>query len=78
MSYPMEWNGSVDNKDTTGTVTFMVEGVEYKFLLDSFDQALAISRMLDAAFVQGKQVASESVRRSAMLAMDKCIRDNIA
>lgn len=73
MSYPMEW--IVDGEDETGTVTFVVEGEEYKFRLDRFSQAFALSRMMDAAVAQGKKLAYENVRDAAIFSIDKCIRE---
>ena len=53
MEYPQKWTGSETEK--TGIAAFMVDGEAYAFLLQEFSDMDRLSRMLDAAWKQGRK-----------------------
>lgn len=63
------WKGNTE--DTTGEATFVIEGVEYKLVLDSFEKFRTIEKMLDVTFKQGKHFAAQTIRSH----LDRAMRD---
>lgn len=61
------WKGNTE--DTTGEAIFMIEGVEYKMDLDSFETFRAIEKMLEVTFKQGKHFAAQAIRGHLDMAM---------
>jgi hypothetical protein len=68
MTYLFEWKGSSEPENKSGVADFAVEGKHYILSLEKFDDALAISLMLQSAFDQGKDCASRVVLREARVA----------
>lgn len=73
MTYPREWLASADE---SGTANYKVEGVEYRLGLESFEDFLKISSMLDAAFKQGKSFAAKAICSHVERALDDAERQH--
>jgi hypothetical protein len=74
MTYPSEWFASTDPAVESGEAVYKIDGVEYRMRLDSFNDYLKVSRMLDATFRQGKSFAADAVRGHIELALDDADR----
>lgn len=72
MTYQSEWKGSTDASD--GTAVFKIDGIEYTLHLNSFSDYQIVSRMLDAALVQGKQFAEQAIRSHVSRALEDAKR----
>lgn len=49
----------------------MIEGVEYKLELDSFEEFRTIEKMLEITFKQGKSFAAQAIRSH----LDRAMRE---
>lgn len=76
MTYPREWMASTDPKEEKGDATFMVEGFKYTMRLQSFEDFCAVSKMLDAAFDQGKSFAAQAIRSHVERSLQDAVRDH--
>jgi len=63
------WKGNTEN--TNGEASFMIEGVEYKLELDSFEEFRTIEKMLEITFKQGKSFAAQAIRSH----LDRAMRE---
>ena len=63
------WKGNTEN--TNGEASFIIEGVEYKLELDSFEEFRTIEKMLEITFEQGKSFAAQAIRSR----LDRAMRE---
>ena len=70
MTYPSTWLASTDPTIESGEAMYTVDGEEYRMRLESFDDFMKISRMLDVTFKQGKAFASKAIRSHIERSLD--------
>jgi hypothetical protein len=73
--YPCNWKGSEDPENESGTVNFMVDGLEYVFGLECFEDSQKINKMLDVAFDQGRSFGAGAIRDAVTITANQRAND---